>query len=256
MSRILSVIYGSISYALFLIAFLYLIGFVGDLFVPKSVDTGAGAPVIMALLINLALISLFGIQHSIMAREGFKRWWTKYVPEPIERSTFVLMTVVVLTIMFTFWRPMPAVVWEAEGALAALLWVGFATGWLIVLASNLSIDHFDLSGLRQVFLHLKSKDYTPLPFVVRHLYRFVRHPLYLGFIIAFWSTPRMTVGHLLLAAGFTIYILIAIRIEERDLVNFHGRAYLSYQDKVPMLVPRPGQSVPDSGRPERPVQPT
>jgi protein-S-isoprenylcysteine O-methyltransferase Ste14 len=229
---------------------------VGDLLVPKSVDTGNVGPVMMALTVNLFLIALFGIQHSIMARQGFKRWWTQYVPKPIERSTFVLTTVVILTIMFTFWRPMPAVVWEAEGALAVLLWAGFATGWLIVLASTFIIDHFDLFGLRQVFLHLRSKDYTPLPFATRYLYRFVRHPLYLGFIIAFWSTPRMTVGHLLFAAGFTTYILIAIRIEEKDLVNFHGRAYLSYQDKVPMLVPRSGQSVPDSGQPGRPVHTT
>lgn len=256
MSRFLSFTYGLIAYTLFLIVFLYLVGFVGNLLVPKSVDTGTGSPVMMALTVNLFLIALFGIQHSIMARQGFKRWWAQYVPKPIERSTFVLATVVILTIMFTFWRPMPAVVWEAEGTLAVLLWAGFATGWLIVLASTFIIDHFDLFGLRQVFLHLRSKDYTPLPFATRYLYRFVRHPLYLGFIIAFWSTPRMTVGHLLFAAGFTTYILIAIRIEEKDLVNFHGRAYLSYQDKVPMLVPKPGQSVPDSGQPGRPVHTT
>ena len=248
MKKSIIFLYGIIAYGYFFIVFLYLIGFVGNLFVPKTVDSGQPGPVWLALSVNLVLIALFGIQHSIMARQGFKRWWTRIVPKAMERSTFVIVGSSMLVVMFVFWQPMPEVVWHLGGAAGGLMLAASALGWLIVLASTFIIDHFDLFGLRQVYLHFRSRDYTPLPFATRYLYRFVRHPLYLGFMIAFWFAPVMTVGHLLLAAGFTAYILIAVRLEEKDMVQFHGRAYLAYQDQVPMLVPRPGMSVPDSGR--------
>jgi protein-S-isoprenylcysteine O-methyltransferase Ste14 len=248
MKKSIIFLYGIIAYGYFFIVFLYLIGFVGNLFVPKTVDSGQPGPVWLALSVNLVLIALFGIQHSIMARQGFKRWWTRIVPKAMERSTFVIVGSSMLVVMFVFWQPMPEVVWHLGGAAGGLMLAASALGWLMVLASTFIIDHFDLFGLRQVYLHFRSRDYTPLPFATRYLYRFVRHPLYLGFMIAFWFAPVMTVGHLLLAAGFTAYILIAVRLEEKDMVQFHGRAYLAYQDQVPMLVPRPGMSVPDSGR--------
>jgi protein-S-isoprenylcysteine O-methyltransferase Ste14 len=248
MKKSIIFLYGIIAYGYFFIVFLYLIGFVGNLFVPKTVDSGQPGPVWLALSVNLVLIALFGIQHSIMARQGFKRWWTRIVPKAMERSTFVIVGSSMLVVMFVFWQPMPEVVWHLGGAAGGLMLAASALGWLIVLASTFIIDHFDLFGLRQVYLHFRARDYTPLPFATRYLYRFVRHPLYLGFMIAFWFAPVMTVGHLLLAAGFTAYILIAVRLEEKDMVRFHGRAYLAYQDQVPMLVPRPGMSVPDSGR--------
>lgn len=249
MKRALIFLYGIVAYLFFFITFLYLIGFAGNLFVPKSVDSGESGSLVLALIVNLGLIALFGVQHSVMARQGFKSWWTRIVPKSIERSTFVIAGSGMLVILFAFWQPMPGIVWAFDGGGAMLMTTLFLAGWLIVLASTFIIDHFDLFGLRQVYLEFRSRDYTPLPFATRYLYRFVRHPLYLGFIIAFWATPVMTVGHLLLAAGFTGYILIAIRIEERDLVEFHGRAYLRYQERVPKLVPRPGMSVPDSHRP-------
>ncbi len=246
-------LYGIVAYPFFFTVFLYLIAFVGNLLVPKTVDSGPTGPMWLALIVDLGLIALFGIQHSIMARQGFKRWWTRIVPKAAERSTFVIVGSSMLVLMFLFWRPMPDVVWELDGAAGALMMAASALGWLIVLASTFLIDHFDLFGLRQVYLHLRSRDYTPLPFATRYLYRFVRHPLYLGFMIAFWFAPVMTVGHLVLAAGFTVYILIAVRLEEKDLVQFYGRTYLAYQDQVPMLVPRPGMSVPDSGKPVQSV---
>jgi len=249
MKKLTVFLYGLIAYAYFFIVFLYLIGFVGNAFVPKSVDSGQPGALWLAFVVDLGLIGMFGVQHSIMARQGFKRWWTRIVPKAVERSTFVIAGSSMLVLMFIFWRPMPEVVWELEGVAGTLMLAASAMGWLIVLASTFLIDHFDLFGLRQVYLHLRSRDYTPLPFATRYLYRFVRHPLYLGFMIAFWFTPVMTLGHLVLAAGFTVYILIAIRLEEKDLVQFHGRAYLAYRDQVPMIVPRPGMSVPDSGKP-------
>jgi len=249
MKKLTVFLYGLIAYAYFFIVFLYLIGFVGNLLVPKSVDSGQPGTLWLALVVDLGLIGMFGVQHSIMARQGFKRWWTRIVPKAVERSTFVIAGSSMLVLMFVFWQPMPDVVWKLEGVAGALMLAASAMGWLIVLASTFLIDHFDLFGLRQVYLHLRSRDYTPLPFATRYLYRFVRHPLYLGFMIAFWFTPVMTLGHLVLAAGFTVYILIAIRLEEKDLVQFHGRAYLAYRDQVPMIVPRPGMSVPDSGKP-------
>jgi protein-S-isoprenylcysteine O-methyltransferase Ste14 len=207
--------------------------------VPKSIDVGTLAPLGTALAIDIALIALFGIQHSVMARPAFKAAWTKVVPESVERSTYVLLSSVVLIVLYWLWRPVPAVVWEAQAPwLVGLLWGLFALGFGLVLVATFVINHFDLFGLRQVFLRLREKPYTDLPFQVRFLYRFVRHPLYVGWFLAFWATPHMTVGHLLFAIGMSGYILIAVRYEERDLVRYLGQAYVDYQKRVPKFVPR------------------
>jgi protein-S-isoprenylcysteine O-methyltransferase Ste14 len=238
MKRFLVLAYGSLTYVLFLATFLYAVGFAGDLLVPRSVDRGPAAPAGLALLGNVALLGLFGLQHSIMARRWFKERWTRIVPRPIERSTFVLLTCVVLVLLFWAWRPLPAVVWEVENpavvfGLQALFWFG----WLVVLAATFIIDHFDLFGLRQVIFYARGKPYPAPEFRERFFYRHVRHPLLLGFLIAFWSAPRMTVGHLLFALVTTAYILVAIRLEERDLARVHGDDYLDYRRRVPMLLP-------------------
>jgi protein-S-isoprenylcysteine O-methyltransferase Ste14 len=246
MKKIMILGYGVFIYGFFFLTFLYLIGFVGNVFVPKSIDSGVQGPIAMAVITNILLMTLFGLQHSVMARPEFKDWWTRIVPQPIERSTFVLATNIVLITIFTQWQPITSVVWSVGGGGATILTAAFWIGWLVVLASTFVINHFDLFGLRQVYLEFKGRDYTHLPFATRYFYRFVRHPLYLGFLIAMWMTPVMTVGHLLFAAGMTSYILIAIRLEERDLVRFLGSDYQDYQGKVPMLIPRPGRTVPDS----------
>jgi protein-S-isoprenylcysteine O-methyltransferase Ste14 len=246
MKKILVLGFGVAVYGFFFLTFLYLIGFVGNVFVPKSIDSGVQGPMATAVMANLLLMSLFGLQHSIMARPGFKDRWTKVLPKAIERSTYVLATNIVLITLFAQWQPIPSVIWSVGGIGASLLTAGFWFGWLLVLASTFVINHFDLFGLRQVWLEFRGSDYTDLPFATRYFYRFVRHPLYLGFLIAMWMTPVMTIGHLLFAAGMTSYILIAIRLEERDLVRSLGSDYQDYQGKVPMLIPRPGRTVPDS----------
>jgi len=240
MKRIAAFIYGVVAYFVFFGTFCYLFAFVGDVFVPKSVNTDIETPVVQALLINLGLIALFGVQHSIMARPGFKKLWTRIVPKVIERSMFVLVTSVILIFMFWQWRPIAGTVWEVQNTFAsAVIWAIFALGALTVLTASFLINHFDLFGLRQVYLHLRSIDYTPLKFKERALYRLVRHPLMLGFLMAFWATPHMTVGHLVFTVGMTTYILIGIAFEERDLVRAHGQAYQNYRKRVPMLIPRP-----------------
>lgn len=240
MNRVVAFVYGAVAYVLFLVAFLYAIGFVGNLVVPKSIDTGAPGPFGQSLLINLGLLGLFAVQHSVMARQGFKAWWTKFVPRPIERSTFVLFTSLILLLIFFQWRPMPAVVWEVENTIGRqLLWALFWFGFGLVLVSTFVIDHFDLFGLRQVFLYLRGVGYRHPEFKVTTLYRVVRHPLLLGFMIAFWATPRMTVGHLVFAVATTAYMLIAIQLEERDLARIHGDAYERYRQEVPMVLPIP-----------------
>jgi protein-S-isoprenylcysteine O-methyltransferase Ste14 len=239
MSRYIAFLYGIVSYAIFFVTFLYLIGFLANFLVPKSIDVGTIAPLGTALVIDIALIALFGIQHSVMARPAFKAAWTKLVPESVERSTYVLLSSVVLIVLYRLWRPVPTVVWDAQASwLVGLLWGLFALGFGLVLVATFVINHFDLFGLRQVFLRLREKPYTDLPFQVRFLYRFVRHPLYVGWFLAFWATPHMTLGHLLFSIGMSGYILLAVRYEERDLVRYLGQAYVDYQKRVPKFVPR------------------
>jgi len=241
MKRYLAFLFGVSSYGIFFATFLYLIGFLANAFVPKGIDTGAPGDALVALAVNVGLIALFGLQHSIMARPRFKAVWTKIVPRPIERSVYVLFSSLALIALYAWWQPMPAVVWQAQTpAVAALCTAVFALGFGLVLVSTFVIDHFDLFGLRQVFLHLRNRPYEALPFQVRFLYRVVRHPLYVGWFLAFWATPVMTVGHLLFAAGMSAYIVIAVRHEERDLVRYHGKDYVEYQRRVPKFVPRLG----------------
>lgn len=240
-SRIASFVYGVVAYVVFLGSFLYAVGFVGDFGVPRTIDSGPEAATLLhALLIDLGLLGLFAVQHSVMARPGFKRWWTKFVPRHVERSTYVLLSSLILILLFWQWRPLPETVWSLESgfwqaALTGLFWLG----WGLVLISTFSIDHFDLFGLRQVSLHAKGEEITPVEFKEPWLYRYTRHPLMLGFIVAFWSTPHMTVGHLVFAIATTAYIFVGIHFEERDLVRHHGDRYREYRDRVRMLIPLP-----------------
>jgi protein-S-isoprenylcysteine O-methyltransferase Ste14 len=240
MAQILTIVYGFVAYAVFLVSFLYAIGFVGNFAVPKSIDSGATFPLTASLVVNVLLLSLFAVQHSVMARPAFKRWWTRIVPEQIERSTYVLLASLILLLMFWQWRPIPEVVWDARSTVVGAVLLGlFGSGWLIVLLSTFMINHFDLFGLRQVTLYFQRRPYTALSFVKRGLYRVVRHPIMLGFIIAFWATPMMTRGHLLFAVVTTAYILVAIRLEEHDLVTAHQSAYEQYRRETSMILPLP-----------------
>ena len=240
MKRYLTLGYGAAAYLLFLAAFLYLIGFVGNFVVPRTVDRGLAAPIAGAVVINAALLGLFAVQHSVMARPAFKRWWTRLVPSSIERSTYVLLSSVVLALLYWQWRTMPTVIWDVRvPAVRAVLWALFWLGWAIALLATFLINHFDLFGLRQVYLASRQKPYTSIEFRVRLLYRVVRHPLMLGMVIAFWAAPTMTAGHLLFSIGMTGYILIAMQLEERDLVASLGTQYRDYRREVSMLVPIP-----------------
>jgi methanethiol S-methyltransferase len=243
MSRAAAMIFAIVAYAIFFATFLYLMVFVGDFPLgTRTVDSGPQSDPIAAVLIDIALIGLFGLQHSIMARQGFKRWWMKIVPPPIERSIFVLAASVMLMILFIGWRPIDKVVWSVNPITHAwasdLIWVAFAIGWLTVLLSTFLINHFELFGLQQAWYHLRGRSAEPPRFRQPFFYKWVRHPLYLGFFLAFWAAPEMTIGHLLLAVGMSAYMLIAIRYEEHDLVSLFGRDYELYRQQVGMLTPR------------------
>ncbi|MFK2856401.1 isoprenylcysteine carboxylmethyltransferase family protein [Dyella humi] len=238
MTRLLAFLYGVLCYLIFLATFLYLIGFIGNLVVPKSIDSGIPGSFALALTTNLVLIGIFGIQHSVMARPGFKQWWKRFIPPSIERSSYVLFASAALILMFWLWKPITQEVWHIRMPVAvSALWVMFALGWGVVLSCTFLIDHFDLFGLRQVYLNLKQRNYSPVGFREPFFYRLVRHPLMLGFIISFWAAPVMTVGRLIFAAGMTGYILIALQFEERDMVTYFGEEYRKYRQRVPMLVP-------------------
>lgn len=238
MKRLLTIGYGIASYLVFVVAFLYAIGFVGNFVVPRTVDSGIDAPVAEAVIVNLLLLSVFAVQHSVMARPAFKRWWTRIIPQAIERSTYVLLSSLALFLVYWQWRTMPAVVWDVESTVGrVILWALFWAGWATVFASTFMISHFDLFGLRQVWLNWRERPYEEPGFRTVMLYRVIRHPIMAGFIVAFWAIPTMTAGHLLFAAVTTAYILVAIQLEERDLVAGLGDQYLDYRRRVAMLAP-------------------
>lgn len=235
---VLALVYGLGCYGVFLLTFLYAIGFLGNFGVPHTVDAGGPeSPAGLAVAINVGLLGLFGLQHSTMARQGFKRMWTKFVPQPVERSTYVLFSSLVLILLFWQWRPMPGVVWDVQSAVGrGMLWALFALGWLLVLVATFLINHFELFGLRQVWRHSRGLGSPSVEFKEPLFYQIVRHPLYVGWITAFWAIPTMTTGHLVFGLVATGYILVAIQLEERDLVGFHPE-YAEYRTQVPMLIP-------------------
>jgi len=238
MKRILAVLYGLAAYLFFFVTFLYAIGFIAGVGVPKTVDGGAVAPLGEAILVNLSLLSLFAVQHSVMARSGFKRWWARFVPPAVERSTYVLTASAALALLLWQWRPLPAVIWQVSNPNAAMALVALeALGWGVVLTSTFLINHFELFGLHQVYSNLVGEPMPALKFKTPLFYKVVRHPIYLGFIIAFWAAPTMTAGHLLFAAVTTAYIFVGITLEERDLVGVFGDEYRRYRQRVAMLVP-------------------
>jgi len=237
MKRLCIFVYGVVCYAASLATLLYTVGFLGDFRAPTSLDSSRAAPLPAALLINVALVTLFALQHSVMARPAFKRWWTRIVPESAERSTYVLLSCLALMALFILWQPVGGLVWKVNSPnTRALLYGAIALGWTVLLASTFLLNHFDLLGLRQVWLQLKRKPYQPLPFRTPALYRCVRHPLYVGWLLTLWAAPVMTVAHLVFALASSVYILIAIRLEERDLTAMHPQ-YRDYRRRVPMLLP-------------------
>ena len=237
-SRFVAFLYGLVAYAVFFAAFLYAIGFVGGLVVPKTIDTGATVSMSEALIVNLLLLSVFAVQHSVMARQQFKQWWTQYVPKSVERSTYVLFASLALALLLWQWRPIPTVLWQVADPQIAMAITGLSfVGWFIVLTSTFLINHFELFGLHQVANNLAGHPMPAPRFRTPLYYQFVRHPIYLGFIIAFWAAPTMTVGHLLFAAVTTAYIVVGILLEERDLVDVFGDEYRRYRERVSMLVP-------------------
>jgi len=236
--RVATFVYGVLCYLIFFGTFLYAIGFLGDVMVPKSIDSGRTGPLGEALLINAALLTLFAVQHSTMARPWFKRMWTRIVPKQVERSTYVLLSSLALILLFALWQPIGGMIWKVEQpVLRAVLNGLFAMGFALVLISTFLINHFDLFGLRQVYLYLRGKPYTQLRFRTPTLYRHVRHPLYLGWLFAFWATPTMTIAHLVFAVATTAYIFVAIQFEEKDLTDVYGDDYKRYKQNVPMIVP-------------------
>lgn len=239
MKKLLVFLYGVVAYFIFLVAFLYAIGFVGNLVVSKSIDTGTETTFIQAFLIDALLLGIFAIQHSVMARPAFKKWWTGIISPVIERSTYVLLSSLALLLIYWQWQPMLSVVWKVENKTGVLILQGvYFFGWLIVFLSTFMINHFDLFGLKQVFENFNNKESQPQSFIKSYFYNIVRHPIMLGFIIAFWSTPVMTLGHLIFSITTTLYIFIAVKfLEEKDLLKAHGKTYEDYQKKVPMIIP-------------------
>jgi methanethiol S-methyltransferase len=252
MAGLFAVTYGIVAYLAFLVTILYAIGFVGNWIVPKSIDTGAAGPLIESVLVNTMLLGLFAVQHSVMARQGFKRWWTQFVPPSVERSTFVLFSSLALLLLYWQWRPIPASIWTVQNpVISAALVATSLSGWGLLVLSTFMLSHFELFGLSQVFARLFGRDLPAAKFHTPLLYRVVRHPIYLSFLLAFWATPSMTVGHLLFAVATTGYILIAIQLEERDLIGIFGDQYRSYRQRVSMLIPLPGRQ-PDDRTAARP----
>jgi methanethiol S-methyltransferase len=238
MGRVIVFLYGLVCYLVSVGTLLYAIGFLGNFVVTKSIDSGMKDPLGQSLLINIGLLGLFAVQHSVMARQWFKRAWTRIVPEPAERSTYVLVSSLLLLLLFWQWRPMSGIIWHvSHSAGRFVLSTLFAAGWLIALTTTFSINHFDLFGLRQVYLHLRRRKFTPIRFKTPGPYQCVRYPLYLGWLFAFWTTPTMTVGHMVFAIATTAYILLAIKFEEKDLISFYGEAYRKYREQVPMILP-------------------
>jgi len=236
--RLIAFFYGLVAYGVFFVSVTYAIGFVSGFLVPKTIDTGTTGPLGESLIVNIHLMALFAIQHSVMARKGFKQWWTQYVPKAVERSTYVLLASLVLLLLFWQWRPIPTVVWQIEDRPLAMILTGVShLGWLIVFTSTFLINHFELFGLHQVANNLSGRPMPAVRFRAPVFYKLVRHPIYLGFIIAFWAAPTMTAGHLLFAAVTTAYILVGIQLEERDLVELFGDEYRNYRRRVAMIVP-------------------
>jgi len=240
MGRIISFLFGIVCWAGFTLEFLYLIAFLGDFWVPKTVNSGAEGPLATAIFVNLVLIALFGLHHTVCARPGFKEWFTKFVPTHLERSVYVLISDIFLFLIFWLWQPATGVVWHVESSFArTVIWTLFGAGWATVLFSSFLINHFDLFGVRQVYLHLIGKEYTHVPLKVKSLYKIVRHPIMLGWFVGFWATPDMTVGHLIFALGLTVYGFIGIHYEERTLTKFLGDGYREYKSKTAMILPIP-----------------
>ncbi len=242
MAGLVAVLFGVVAYGVTLVALLYLIGFTGNLVVPKSIDSGTVGPLLQSVIVDTLLIGVFAIQHSVMARPGFKRWWTQIVPASVERSTYVLFASFALLLLYWQWQPIPTPVWTvdnpvAAGAIDAIFWLG----WVVLVASTFLLNHFELFGLSQVFVRLFGKQPSETKFRTPLLYRYVRHPIYLGILLAVWATPAMTVGHLLYSLGITAYILVGIQLEEHDLIQQFGERYRRYRRHAAMLVPLPGR---------------
>ena len=238
MNRLLAFLYGAVCYVIFFATFLYAIGFVGDFVVPKAIDSDPSGATGAALLVDALLLGVFAVQHSVMARPAFKRWWIRFVPPALERSTYVLCASLALILLFWKWQPIGGEIWSVQNETARYaLWALCAFGWAVVLTSTFLISHFDLFGLRQVYLYYSGRPYTRVQFGTPFFYKYVRHPLYLGFILAFWATPHMTAAHLVFALATTAYILIAIQFEEHDLIRSIGAPYEDYRRRVPMILP-------------------